>query len=427
MDSRFYRAANIKFPLYTLDYKFHLLFKYSFSFSQLNNIRRTLTRKISEVYCVDDSNIRLFDSASSSILYLLKKLKKLYNIKRVYIPAFSCMDLADAVIASDCKLQVYDIDEEFKPLMSFLEGIKFENECALIIPSYFGACKLGGELIQVLEQMEMPIIFDDAQVFPMTPLISGNYNKPWFSVISFGKGKPISALGGGALISNTGDGNLNNKIFSDSEFKSKSSCIKVILSHVNRAVKNVFKNSIGLSDTKLFVSKKIFDSLEELVYAKEYQGFTPQGISKLQMIFALKRFYLFKKTVKRRCSINEYFAQLAETHKEFKYIKKELSHMNFIPLCIENEDRYKMLKTLGSYGIQCTIFYYPLHLIPFYAKKYDLQECPNSEALFSSIVIIPYNLDYNNKKVVKMLHLIEKSLSELKIYSSSSYIEQHYF
>lgn len=416
MDSRFYRPPNIKFPLYALDYKFHLFIKYSLSFSQLNNVQRTLTRKISEIYGVDDNNIRLFDSASSSILYLLNKLKELYNIKSVYIPAFSCMDLADAVIASDCKLQVYDIDEEFMPLISFLKGIKFKKECALIIPSYFGACKLGDELMELLEQMDVPIIFDDAQVFPMTPLISGNYKRPWFSVISFGKGKPVSALGGGALISNTSDDILNSKIFSDNGFKNNSSWVKDILSHVNRAVKNAFKNFIGLSNTKLFVNKKIkiYDSLEELVYAKEYQGFTPQSINKLQMVFALKRFYFFKKTVKRRCSINEYFAQLAGTRKEFKYIKKQLSDMNFIPLCIENEDRYRVLKTLGGYGIQCTIFYYPLHLIPFYSKKYDLQECLNSESIFGSIVIIPYNLDYSNKKVVKMLDLVDKSLRELK-------------
>jgi dTDP-4-amino-4,6-dideoxygalactose transaminase len=326
------------------------------------------------------------------------------------------MDLADAVIASDCRLQVYDIDEDFMPLISFLEEIRFKEECVLIIPSFFGACKLRNELMELLEQMEMPIIFDDAQVFPMNPTISGSHKRPWFSVISFGKGKPVSAFGGGALISNSCDGNLNHNIFSDNKLSDSSSCFKDIVSHSNRAVKNAFKNLMGLSNTNLFVDKKtkIFDSLEELVYSKEYRGFTPQRINKLQMVFALKRFYFFKKRMKKRLSINKYFVQIAGTRKEFKYIKKQLSDMNFLPLCIKNEDRYNMLKILGSYGIQCTIFYYPLHQIPFYSKKYDLAECPNSERIFSNILILPYNLDYSNKKVIKMLHLVDKSLKELK-------------
>jgi len=123
----------------------------------------------------------------------------------VILPAYACPDLISAVIFAECRPVLVDIEKN-KPYMQ-LEQVKAAlnaQTVAIIAPWFLGIPERYNELRQIIAQSQILLIEDSAQWFLNHPdqhiknVIQGD-----LAIYSFGKGKPVSLLGGGLLYCST--------------------------------------------------------------------------------------------------------------------------------------------------------------------------------------------------------------------------------
>lgn len=399
MDSRFYKKDDVKYLLYPQNVNWIEIFNKIFiSKRKYIEIKEELSQMISNIFETNENGIFYYSCASKAlekILYILSVKKK---IKKVYIPDFSCMELADTICRCNCEMQVYDIADDFKPSIDTIKIINEDKHGVLILPSFFGKNQYSDEFLDVLSEMDIPIIFDEAQAFPNVSTKIYRKVDKCAIIISFGKSKPISSIGGGAVI---------NKELIDIEDEN------ILKQEVQeeRYIRDIMKesrarviNQLERHHLVLKKKKKLYSSLEELVWNKMQCEDKTERITKLQIIMAYYRLIKFKKTYLKR--------NIKERINFEIFGDKNIIYYDFLPLKVDNSKRYETMRQLGEYGVQCTIYYYPLHLIPFYNKRFNLNNCINSKNIFEKIIIVPFGIDYSNKRINKLIKILNKLKKE---------------
>ncbi len=117
----------------------------------------------------------------------------------VLLPAYACPDLISAAVFAGAKPVLVDLEED-RPWMD-LEQVSAKisaRTVAIIAVDLLGISERLLELRTLAEQAGAVLIEDSAQAFP-----GGKENNIWqgdLVVLSFGRGKPVSLLGGGAVL-----------------------------------------------------------------------------------------------------------------------------------------------------------------------------------------------------------------------------------
>ena len=151
-------------------------------------------------------DIRLYDSGTAAlavaIQVALRKVKKQKDVHlaEVILPAYACPDLVSAVIYNGARPVLVDLacDRPWLDL-SKLTDVITENTIAIVAVNLFGISERWAQLHDVAKQKKVILIEDSAQYFPgidEAPVWHGD-----LVVLSFGRGKPVSLFGGGAVIS----------------------------------------------------------------------------------------------------------------------------------------------------------------------------------------------------------------------------------
>lgn len=153
---------------------------------------------------------RFYDSGTAALAAAIKAAvltKGNLNITdtaEVILPAYSCPDLVSAAVFAGVKPVLVDL-EAGRPWMD-LEQLTVaitSNTAAIIGVNLFGISERWLELRAIAEEKGLTLIEDSAQYFP------GKTSKQnWqgdLTVLSFGRGKPVSLLGGGAVICNSSE------------------------------------------------------------------------------------------------------------------------------------------------------------------------------------------------------------------------------
>jgi len=117
----------------------------------------------------------------------------------IIIPAYSCPDLVSAVVFAGAKpvLVDFEVDRPWLDLVELSSAIT-EKTAAIVAVDLFGIAERWSQLRELVEQHDIVLIEDSAQYFP-----GGNEQRNWqgdLIVLSFGRGKPVSLLGGGAVL-----------------------------------------------------------------------------------------------------------------------------------------------------------------------------------------------------------------------------------
>ncbi|MFY3773144.1 DegT/DnrJ/EryC1/StrS family aminotransferase [Marinobacter salsuginis] len=121
----------------------------------------------------------------------------------VIIPAYGCPDLIAAVVAQQATPVLVDFAPEL-PVMDeeAIASSLNENTVAVVAVDFLG----GYERLQALSRLclgaGIVLIEDSAQCFPPA---SASHDLADFVVLSFGRGKPINLMGGGALLTRRGN------------------------------------------------------------------------------------------------------------------------------------------------------------------------------------------------------------------------------
>ncbi len=121
----------------------------------------------------------------------------------VIIPAYGCPDLVAACVHASVYPRLVDVT---RSVWSYdLEALKSSlsaNTVAIVAINLLGLGDSSAELIRVCKDRHIPLIQDSAQYLPRQSIDwPGEY-----VVLSFGRGKPLNLLHGGALVSPPADG-----------------------------------------------------------------------------------------------------------------------------------------------------------------------------------------------------------------------------
>ena len=144
---------------------------------------------------------RFFDSGTAALAasILVSISVKGVAEPEVILPAYGCPDLISAVVYAGAKPVLVDLEAgrpwmDLDQVSSHLTG----NTVAIIAASLCGIPERLGALRQISEQSAVLLIEDSAQLFPGS-IADANWQGD-LVVISFGRGKPVSLLGGGAVL-----------------------------------------------------------------------------------------------------------------------------------------------------------------------------------------------------------------------------------
>ncbi|MFW5895669.1 MAG: DegT/DnrJ/EryC1/StrS family aminotransferase [archaeon] len=168
-----------------------------------------------------NSNRYCFGNKARDVLFALisnlKEKQLLDDNSEILIPGYTCPSLPSAVIANNLKIQLYDLEPQtLKPDLNSINRMINKNTRILIIQYLFGIPFDLSEILKITQKNNIILIEDVAQ--SMGTNVNGQYvgNTGDFVLYSFGRGKPLPALGGGLLVNNS-DINLTLKLKSHHE------------------------------------------------------------------------------------------------------------------------------------------------------------------------------------------------------------------
>ena len=144
---------------------------------------------------------RFFDSGTSALAASIIAAIRIKGVSEpeVILPAYGCPDLISAVVFAGAKPVLVDLETD-RPWLN-LEEVSAritDNTVAVIAASLCRIPERLTALRQITEQSTVLLIEDSAQLFPGR-IAETNWQGD-LVVISFGRGKPVSLLGGGALL-----------------------------------------------------------------------------------------------------------------------------------------------------------------------------------------------------------------------------------
>ncbi len=153
---------------------------------------------------------RYFASGTAALAAAIGAAVKLKGVTHpeVVLPAYGCPDLVSAAVFAGAKPVLCDLEPD-RPWMDLdqLSAHISSQTVAIVATNLFGISERMNQLRPIAEQAGAVLIEDSAQAFP-----NGTETSLWegdLVVLSFGRGKPVSLLGGGAvLFRDTGLGGL---------------------------------------------------------------------------------------------------------------------------------------------------------------------------------------------------------------------------
>ena len=144
---------------------------------------------------------QFYASGTAALAAAITAAMKLKNCSRpeIILPAYGCPDLVSAVIYAGAKPVLVDLEAE-RPWLDLtqLASAITENTVAIVAVNLFGIAERWTQLRELAKPGDVVLIEDSAQYFPGKDEqidLQGD-----LVVFSFGRGKPVSLLGGGAVL-----------------------------------------------------------------------------------------------------------------------------------------------------------------------------------------------------------------------------------
>lgn len=149
--------------------------------------------------------ITLYASGTAALAQAIKSCAARSSAKdpEVIIPAYGCPDLVSACVFASVYPRLADVaSSRWSYDLESLESCLSPNTVAIVAVNLLGLGDDSATLVRLCEDRHIPVIQDSAQYLPRQSV-----NWPGeYIVLSFGRGKPLNLLHGGALISPSDDG-----------------------------------------------------------------------------------------------------------------------------------------------------------------------------------------------------------------------------
>ena len=144
--------------------------------------------------------ITLYASGTAALAQAMANCASLSSVKtpEIIIPAYGCPDLVAACVHASVYPRLADVSSSHWSYdVDSLESSLSPNTVAIVAVNLLGLGDASAELLPLCKYRHIPLIQDSAQYLPRESIDwPGEY-----VVLSFGRGKPLNLLHGGALIS----------------------------------------------------------------------------------------------------------------------------------------------------------------------------------------------------------------------------------
>ncbi|HEY6527949.1 MAG TPA: DegT/DnrJ/EryC1/StrS family aminotransferase [Cellvibrionaceae bacterium] len=341
-------------------------------------------------------------SALALALLAARKLKAHIREPEVIIPAYGCPDLVAACAFAKCKAKLVDIGREgwgydLKELRQALSA----NTLAVIGVTFLGIREDWPAINSILSAYtDVVTIEDNAQWFPN--LEEQNTFFTDFIVFSFGKGKPVSLLGGGALLSRIPLANIDAHL-APTQNDGQSTCAlraKFLLYN------QLLKPSVYwfLNHNPIFTPGNTqYRALDSI-----------RALDRLRLDLLSANYVIY--TRRKESAVNEYneqFARLNINCTIFFTDKSRIKRLLRYPfLCADRTARDKLLQRLNQNGLGATAMYRrPLVRLDCPPNFVDSALRQNNAASFADrLITLPCHLGVTSKHIRKITQLIAEEM-----------------
>ena len=150
--------------------------------------------------------ITLYTSGTAALAQAIARCaaRSAASAPEVILPAYGCPDLVAACVHAAVYPRLVDVaPSRWSYDLDALQSSLSTNTAAIVAVNLLGLGDGSADLIRLCKKRHIPLIQDSAQYLPREPIDwPGDY-----VVLSFGRGKPMNLLHGGALIAPVGDNN----------------------------------------------------------------------------------------------------------------------------------------------------------------------------------------------------------------------------
>jgi len=137
-------------------------------------------------------------SALSLAIRIAREAKPSVRQPEVILPGYGCPDLIAAAYAQGVTPILVDLEADSPWMNTALVSSKLsENTIAIVAVNFLGLASPLDELAELARRAGLLLIEDSAQRMPSS---SAQSNRADLVVLSFGRGKPVNLMGGGALL-----------------------------------------------------------------------------------------------------------------------------------------------------------------------------------------------------------------------------------
>ncbi|MCC6952915.1 MAG: DegT/DnrJ/EryC1/StrS family aminotransferase, partial [Deltaproteobacteria bacterium] len=159
-----------------------------------------LLRSIAD--CFDGREVVLTSSATEALFLVFSELKRLEGRNRIFLSAYNCPELVTAAVNAGLAVHLLDTHEKtLEPDLRPLQQERDLSDAVLVLTNLYGIPNSGALPESLLHSQNLRIVDDGAQLFggrrgENIQLLDRSLH---FSVLSFGRGKGICGVGGGAI------------------------------------------------------------------------------------------------------------------------------------------------------------------------------------------------------------------------------------
>lgn len=139
-------------------------------------------------------------SGREAMRVALTRLAERSGRSEVAIPAYGCFSIPASVVAAGLKVRLVDVDEEGCLSPEAVEQVPFDRVAAVVVGNLFGLPEPVAGLAARARAAGAAVVDDAAQALGATATDGVVGARGDVGILSFGRGKPLSALGGGAAI-----------------------------------------------------------------------------------------------------------------------------------------------------------------------------------------------------------------------------------
>lgn len=143
--------------------------------------------------------IDFYASGREALRALLLHLASTSGRQEVIVPGYTCFSVPAAVVAAGLRVRLVDVTPEGRIDPASLAGLPLERAAAAVVSNLFGVPETLGPLRKVVAGSGVALVDDVAQVLGGRASDGPAGARGEIALLSFGRGKPLAALGGGAV------------------------------------------------------------------------------------------------------------------------------------------------------------------------------------------------------------------------------------